>query len=110
LTKLCDKVKDVFRYLPCLWQAQDALSQLRREYTVSIAATSSGKTLTFMIPKLFDNGGITLLITVLNILGDQNVAKLARAKVSTINLMGKNLSDRAFWVSGFILRCTWYHS
>lgn len=72
------KVKQVYGVIPCLFQAEDVLAQLQRHDTITIARTGSGKTMTFWIPLLFKNNGIIIIVTALNLLGDQNVEELNR--------------------------------
>lgn len=91
--ELRKEVKARFGYNPCTFQIKDALSQLRRHDTITIAATGSGKTLTFWIPLLFNDNGITIIITALNVLGDQNVKDLERLGIPAINLTPENSSQ-----------------
>ncbi|KAJ7479551.1 hypothetical protein FB451DRAFT_973591, partial [Mycena latifolia] len=51
---------------------------------VYISATGSGKTLTFWLLLLFRPQRIQLVISPLNILGQQNVAQLAVMKINGI--------------------------
>ncbi|KAJ7467071.1 hypothetical protein FB451DRAFT_1002334, partial [Mycena latifolia] len=54
LSKIRDRVEAVFSYRPCLWQLKVVCVILKRVKDVaSIAATGSGKTLTFWMPLLF---------------------------------------------------------
>ncbi len=92
------EVKARLGYHPCLFQINDALAQLRGRDTVTIAATGSGKTLTFWIPLLFNDNGIIIIITALNVLGDQNVKQAEKLGISAINLTSENTSDDVFQV------------
>jgi ATP-dependent DNA helicase RecQ len=47
----------------------------------SISATGSGKTLIFWMPLLFIPEGIPIVVTPLNILGQQNVNTLAKVGI-----------------------------
>lgn len=96
-TEICNVVKSHFGFEPCLFQIEDALAQLRGEDTVTIAPTGSGKTLTFWIPLLFAPG-ILVLITALNILGDQNIAELTRLGITAVNVTADNVSSKLFKV------------
>jgi superfamily II DNA or RNA helicase len=69
-------VQEHFGFVPCNWQVQAAQAQLKQRDVVTLSPTGSGKTLTFWIPLLFNNGGITILITPLTILGEKNVTEL----------------------------------
>jgi superfamily II DNA helicase RecQ len=45
----------------------------------------SGKMLTFWIPLLFNEDGVTILIMALTVLGEKNVNKLLEASIAAIN-------------------------
>ncbi len=98
IEQMRDDVKEKFGVYPCLYQVHDALAQLRGEDCITIAATGSGKTLTFWIPLLYNNGGYTIIITALNILGDQNVQQLKALNIKAINLTGENSTAEVFKV------------
>ncbi|KAF8587808.1 hypothetical protein K439DRAFT_1299193, partial [Ramaria rubella] len=48
---------------------------------ILIAPTGSGKTLPFWMPLLFNDGGITVVIMALNVLGAQNQRDLEAAGI-----------------------------
>ncbi|TFK20132.1 hypothetical protein FA15DRAFT_552275, partial [Coprinopsis marcescibilis] len=74
---------------PCVFQTRDALNQLENKNDcVTIARTGLGKTLTFWMPLLFNGGGIKIVVTALNVLGEQNVAELARLGIRAVNWDG----------------------
>lgn len=75
------------------------MAQLQKQDCITIAATGSGKTLTFWMSLLFVKDGIFILITALNVLGDQNVEELTRLGISAINLTVDNATDQAFKVT-----------
>ncbi|KIJ09268.1 hypothetical protein PAXINDRAFT_164396 [Paxillus involutus ATCC 200175] len=58
--------------------------------------TGAGKTLTFWIPLLFNGNGISIIITALNGLGDQNIAELQRLAIPAVNVTGQNATDKLF--------------
>ncbi|KAG1741906.1 uncharacterized protein EDB91DRAFT_1034681, partial [Suillus paluster] len=63
---------------PCLWQIEVVHTILRGDKDViSIAATGSGKTLTFWMPLLFRPQDMQIVVAPLNLLGTQNVNNLA---------------------------------
>ena len=81
------KAFDVLGKRPCLWQAN--VCQVVLEGTrdvISIAGTGMGKTLTFWLPLLFRPDGIQIVVTPLNILGQQNVETLGKAGIQGIFL------------------------
>lgn len=84
---------------PCLWQIRAVEAILRHDQdVVCIAATGSGKTLTFWMPLLFSDG-IQVVITPLNLLGDQNVSDLAKAGIKAIAINSDTDTASNFKVS-----------
>ena len=98
LTELRTVVQEKFNIQPCIFQAHAALAQLEQKDCVTISPTGSGKTLTFWIPLLFNNGGIIIIVTALNILGDKNVAELEKLDISATNITGDSATDELFKV------------
>ncbi|KAF9556245.1 hypothetical protein CPC08DRAFT_618589, partial [Agrocybe pediades] len=90
------RTEQAFGVTPRLFQIEDTISQLSKKDTITISPTGSGKTLTFWMPLLFNEGGIKIIITSLNILGDQNVSQLASLGIKGINLTGANSTDKVF--------------
>ncbi|KII83144.1 hypothetical protein PLICRDRAFT_80666, partial [Plicaturopsis crispa FD-325 SS-3] len=86
-----------FRFRPCSFQLKSARAQLLRKNVFTIAPTGSGKTLTFWIPLLFNDGGIQILVTPLNILGDKNVLEIADLfGIKAVNVTSDTASDGLF--------------
>ncbi|KAJ7767609.1 P-loop containing nucleoside triphosphate hydrolase protein [Mycena metata] len=84
-------------YQPCLWQIKVVEAILKRDGdVVCISATGSGKTLTFWLPLLFRPQGIQLVISPLNILGQQNVAQLAAMKINGITITAETATYKNF--------------
>ncbi|KAJ7710454.1 P-loop containing nucleoside triphosphate hydrolase protein [Mycena rosella] len=84
-------------YQPCLWQIKVVEAILKRDGdVVCIPATGSGKTLTFWLPLLFRPNGIQLVISPLNILGQQNVAQLAAMKINGITITAETAIPKNF--------------
>ncbi|KAJ7179864.1 P-loop containing nucleoside triphosphate hydrolase protein [Mycena crocata] len=82
---------------PCLWQIKVVEAILKRDGdVVCISATGSGKTLTFWLPLLFRPRGIQLVISPLNILGQQNVAQLAAMKINGITITAETATPKNF--------------
>ena len=98
LAELHTEVKKKFKVLPCIFQARVALAQLEQKDCVTISHTGSRKTLTFWIPLLFNNDGIIIILTALNILGDKNVAELEKLDISAANITGDSATDALFKV------------
>ncbi|KIK91642.1 hypothetical protein PAXRUDRAFT_149057, partial [Paxillus rubicundulus Ve08.2h10] len=67
---------------PCLWQLKVAEAFLKGDKDVlCTAGTGMGKTLGLWIPLLFQPDGIQIVVTLLNLLGKQNVTSLAKAGI-----------------------------
>jgi superfamily II DNA helicase RecQ len=78
---------------PCTWQLQSAHNQLKNKDVFTISLTGSGKTLTFWIPLLFNNGGITIIITPLNILSKKNRDEANSYGFPVLNLYAETTMD-----------------
>jgi superfamily II DNA/RNA helicase len=58
------KTYEILGYRPCLWQIRVVEAILKHDKDIiTIAATGSGKTLTFWMPLLFKKDGIQIVIT-----------------------------------------------
>ncbi|KAI0045264.1 P-loop containing nucleoside triphosphate hydrolase protein, partial [Auriscalpium vulgare] len=78
---------------PCLWQLEVGKELIERKNDIiSTAATGDGKTLTFWLPLLFNESGVLLIVTALNLLADQNVQELARYQIPAIAINGNDKS------------------
>ncbi|KAJ6598738.1 P-loop containing nucleoside triphosphate hydrolase protein, partial [Mycena sp. CBHHK59/15] len=83
--EICAKAIKHVGYQPCLWQIRVVKAILKHDGdVVCIVATGSGKTLTFWLPLLLWPVGIQLVISPLNILGEQNLEQLAAMVRSAI--------------------------
>lgn len=95
----------VFGRRPCLWQCRVALALLRGDKdVVCISGTGSGKTLCFWIPLLFRPVGIQVIITPLNLLGDQNRQQLEKVGIKALTISGETASYHHFQVRLIYLR------
>ncbi|KAG2060970.1 hypothetical protein BDR06DRAFT_871141, partial [Suillus hirtellus] len=66
---------------------------------ICTAGTGKGKTLTFWMPLLFDSTSVQIVITPLNLLGEQNVQALAKAGICAISIHADTATMHHFWVS-----------
>ena len=98
LDEMREAVKERFGFFPCTWQLKVALMQLKQNDLVTLAPTGSGKTLTFWILLLFNEDGISIIVTPLNVLGEKNVAELSLVSIPAINLTTSSASDGIFKV------------
>ncbi|KAG2050223.1 hypothetical protein BDR06DRAFT_834354, partial [Suillus hirtellus] len=71
----------------CLWQLKVAEAFLLQDCDIiCTVGTGKGKTLTFWMPLLFDSTSVQIVITPLNLLGEQNVQALAKAGICAISI------------------------
>ena len=95
------KTQEVFGKTPCLFQIELCLAQLRAQYSnqdiISIAPTGSGKTLCFLMPLLFSNK-ITIIVTALNLLGEQFSQQAKDAGISAVAVTAANNTRETFQV------------
>ena len=100
--EICLKTQEVFGKTPCLFQIELCLAQLQghhvRQDIISIAPTGSGKTLCFLMPLLFNNNKITIIVTALNLLGEQFVRQAEMAGITAIAVTKANNKCNTFQV------------
>ncbi|KIJ27530.1 hypothetical protein M422DRAFT_271266 [Sphaerobolus stellatus SS14] len=96
-SQIRDDTHRVFSVRPCISQIQATAAQLEQDSdVVYISGTGSGKTLTFWMPMLYEEGSITILVTALNILGKQTADLLNEAGIPAINLTAANANRETF--------------
>jgi superfamily II DNA helicase RecQ len=96
------KTLDSFGKTACAWQVHVCEEILRGDRDIiSIAGTGMGKTLTFWIPLLFRPQGIQIIVTPLNILGEQNTSILAKLRINAIFISAKTATETNFHVRSF---------
>ena len=81
---------------PCLWQIKVVRKILVLDDVTTIAATSSGKSLTYWMPLLFVKHGIVVLVTPLKFLGKQFKNVLAKNAVSAVSVTAANTTNELF--------------
>ncbi|KAI0687266.1 P-loop containing nucleoside triphosphate hydrolase protein [Earliella scabrosa] len=101
LPRIRELVYKKFGKRPCLWQVDVARAlREKRHDVVAVAATGSGKTLSFWIALLMalEDGEdkIVVIITPLNLLGKQNAEMLCAADVSAVAVDAENATDEVF--------------
>ena len=96
------QTQEILGYRPCLWQIRVVEAILKHDKDIIvIAATGSGKTLTFWMPLLFKGDGIQIVVTPLNILGKQNVESLAKMGIRGITVTAENATMQTFKVINY---------
>lgn len=99
LGEIRKKTLEILGYRPCLWQCKVVEALLKHDKdVVSIASTGSGKTLTFWMPLLFSQEGIQIVVTPLNILGEQSVRTLAKLGIKGISMTADTATKNNFKV------------
>lgn len=95
-----EKTKEKLGRTPCEWQIDVAQATLDGRSLISIAPTGLGKTLTFWIPALFEDG-IIIIITPSIVLGDQTAMAAQEAGLTSVAVVGKDVSPSLLQVSKF---------
>ena len=90
------KTFETFKKTPCAWQIRVCKVVLHGDRDISIAGTGM---LTFWMPLIFYPQGIQLIITPLNILGEQSKTILDRLGVKTIFISASTATEHNFHVS-----------
>jgi len=89
LDEICQKTLERFGKRPCQLQVKVCLALLeRKKHIICSASTGFGKTLTFMMPLIFDTDGVIIVIIALNVLGTQNIKVLESVGIDGIAING----------------------
>ncbi|KAH9839264.1 P-loop containing nucleoside triphosphate hydrolase protein [Rhodofomes roseus] len=101
IQRIRDLVTTKFDKRACLFQIKIACAiRQRQNDVVGIAATGSGKTLSFWIPLLMaledKEDKCMIVVTPLNLLGQQNVDLLSKAGIGAIAVDGSNATNETF--------------
>jgi superfamily II DNA helicase RecQ len=92
-------IEEVFGFHPYLWQIQVVHAILTGDDVITIAPTGSGKSLTYWIPILYIKHGITVIVTLLKLLGGQFVDVLLSKGISAISITAANTTNELFEVT-----------
>ena len=94
-----EKVKEVFGFVPCLWQICVVCAILTGDNMITIAKTGSGKSIIYWMPVIFIKYGISIIVTPLKLLGSQFAQMLENNGISVISIMANNATNESFWLS-----------
>jgi superfamily II DNA helicase RecQ len=87
-----------FGIRPCLWQIRVVRKILEQDDVITVAATGSGKSLTYWMPLLYVKHGIVVIVTPLKLLGKQFVEVLAENGMSAVSMTAANATNELFEV------------
>ena len=79
---------------PCLWQIAVVRLILEQQDVITVAATGSGKSLTYWMALLYIKYGIVLLVTPLRLLRKQFVGILTGNKITTVSMTAANATNQ----------------
>ncbi len=83
---ICSKTKDMLGKQPCNFWIKLCHAQLEHKNIISIAATGSSKTLSYLMTlSLTGTDSVLIIVTALNVLGDQFAREAQSAGFSTIS-------------------------
>ena len=109
-SEVIQKTEEVFGFKPCTWQIKVAIAMIKRwKDIVCVSGMGSGKTLPFWLP-LFFTSGTVIVITALNILGQQNEKSLEKVGIRAIAISGdapwkQHIRVSKQWVLVFMIQC-----
>ena len=83
---------------PCLWQIKVVRMILEQWDIIEIAATGSGKSLTYWMALLFIKHGNVVLVTPLKLLGEQFVRVLEKNELTAVSMTASNSNNELFKV------------
>src|SRR5271156_4413561 len=83
---------------PCIWQIKVVRKVLEGGDVITIAATGSGKSLTYWMALLYIKHGIVILVTPLKLLGKQFVDVLAKNDLKAVSMTAANAVNELFKV------------
>lgn len=104
LSVISSVTKEAFEIRPCRFQLDSIQIQLEKKLSIQsqavicLAPTGSGKSLAFVAPLLFNDNGISILITPLNILGTHTTTKVDGYNISVANTTGPGVCNTLYKV------------
>ena len=112
--KVQERVKEVFSFMPCLWQIHVVRAILTGDDVITIAKTGSGKSMTYWMPVLFIKYRISIIVTPLKLLGSQFAQMLEENRISAISITVANATNELFEVNlpttiSYFMRPTFNH-
>jgi superfamily II DNA helicase RecQ len=77
---------------------------------ITIAPTGSGKSLTYWMPLLYIKYGITVIVTLLKLLGTQFVEMLGDNGISAVSITAANATNELFEVYNVLISASLSHA
>ena len=111
--EITQDVIEKFGVTPCKFQVEATIAQLKqalenptdyRRGVLCIAGTGSGKSLAFYMPFLFNDNGISIMVTPLNVLAEQMAHVSTKLGISVANLTGDSVAESLLRVSDILLQ------
>ena len=97
-SELRAKILQIFKKRPCDFQYKLLEAQQHGKNIISVARTGSGKTLTYFMPLVMSDDSIIIIVTALNVLGEQFEREAQTAGYAALSVNGENESDSVFKV------------
>ena len=109
-----ERIKEVFGFMPCLWQIHIICAILAGDDVITIAKTGSGKSMTYWMPVLFIKYGISIIVTPLKLLGSQFAQMLKDNCISAMSITAANATNELFEVKlsiriSYFMKLTFNH-
>ncbi|KZP09356.1 hypothetical protein FIBSPDRAFT_747763 [Athelia psychrophila] len=91
-----DLVEAQLGVCPCLWQVHVVRKVLEQDNIITVAATGSGKSLTYWMPILFIKYGIVVTVTPLKLLGNQFAGIFKDRDIRAVSITAANSMNQLF--------------
>ena len=98
-----EKVQQTFSVRLCRWQYEVPNTIWDDKNVILDVSTGQGKTITFFLGSLLASEGVHVIITPLNVLGDQNVDQLVAAGIPAIAINARTATRQNFEVLPHLL-------
>ena len=99
LVEAREKVQETFGVRLCRWQYEVPSTIWNDKNVILDVGTGQGKTITFFLGSLLASEGVHIIITPLNVLGDQNVDQLVAAGIPAIAINARTATRQNFEVT-----------
>lgn len=94
----CKEVQSWLGKHLCYWQYKVTAEILKQNHMFATVATGMGKTLSFLVPVLFRPNGVLVIVTPLNIFGNQIEELLEKARIPAISINRETATNENYKV------------